>query len=157
MSTENLRRLYEELTPPPTEENAFVLIVTYAGFDGESELLQSLYNRGLKGRRLDKNLECYKADELFMFWTHKGRQPWQLGRAGRKYYEEQQRILRPGTFKRLHQNEWVSAESAFITGEMWDAITDESLNPSLTGERLYVGVDIGIKSDSATHEVFIGE
>jgi phage terminase large subunit-like protein len=147
--TENLRRLYEELTPPPTEENAFVLIVTYAGFDGESELLQSLYNRGLKGRRLDKKLECYKADELFMFWAHKGRQPWQLGSAGRKYYEEQRRILRPGTYQRLHENTWVSAESSFITGEMWDAITDESLNPSLTRETLFVGVDIGIKSDNA--------
>jgi phage terminase large subunit-like protein len=147
--TENLRRLYEELTPPPTEENAFVLIVTYAGFDGESELLQSIYNRGLTGKRLDKKLECYRADQLFMFWSHKRRQPWQLGREGRAYYDEQRRILRPGTFKRLHENEWVSSESAFITAEAWDAITDYSINPLLTGGSLYLGLDLGIKSDYA--------
>ena len=75
--TEKAHRLYEELTPPPTERSAWVLIVTYAGFTGESDLLESIYQRGLSGRRVDDELECYEADELFMFWSHSPRQVWQ--------------------------------------------------------------------------------
>jgi hypothetical protein len=26
--------------------------------------------RGMAGRRIDSELECYEADELFMFWSH---------------------------------------------------------------------------------------
>jgi len=50
---EKARRLYEELTPPPSEASAWLLIVTYAGFLGESDLLESIYQRGLSGRRVD--------------------------------------------------------------------------------------------------------
>src|SRR5262245_12943862 len=68
--SESSRRLYEELTPPPTEFSAWVLIVTYAGFTQESDLLETLYKRGIQGKRIDSELECYEADELFMFWSH---------------------------------------------------------------------------------------
>jgi phage terminase large subunit-like protein len=49
--SENAERLYEELTPPITEPNAWALIVTYAGFSGESKLLEAMYQRGLAGTR----------------------------------------------------------------------------------------------------------
>lgn len=65
--SESARRLYEELTPPPTEFSAWVLVVTYAGFTNESDLLESIYKRGMAGTRIDSELECYEADELFMF------------------------------------------------------------------------------------------
>ena len=55
--SEKARRLYEELTPPPTESSTWILIVTYAGFLGESDLLESIYQRGLSGRRVDTELE----------------------------------------------------------------------------------------------------
>ena len=145
---EAMQRLFEEMTPPPTEENAYILIVSYAGFTGESELLERFYQRGLAGKRIDKKLELYEADGLFMFWSHTPRQPWQTDKAGRKYYEEQRRILRPNTFMRLHENRWVSAESTFITPEQYDALIDRLRAPLLSGGNLYVGIDIGIKSDS---------
>ena len=63
---EKARRLFEELTPPPSEASAWMLIVTYAGFLGESDLLESIYQRGMGGRRIDAELECYEADELFL-------------------------------------------------------------------------------------------
>jgi hypothetical protein len=106
-----MTRLFEEMTPPPTEKGAYILIVSYAGFTSEGELLENLYKRGLKGKRIHKSLECYRG--LFMFWSHRKRQPWQLGVEGRAYYEEQARILRPNTFARFHRNEWVSSESVF--------------------------------------------
>jgi hypothetical protein len=73
--SEKARRLYEELTPPPSEFSAWALIVTYAGFLGEADLLESIYQRGIAGRRIDDELECYESDELFMFWSHTPRQP----------------------------------------------------------------------------------
>lgn len=147
-SLERMTRLFEEMTPPSTEAGAYVLIVSYAGFQGESELLENLYKRGLAGKRIHKTLEVYRAEGLCMFWSHVPRMPWQLGAEGRKYYAEQKRILRPGTFARLHRNEWVSAESTFITQAMWDAIVDPSWSPILSGGNLFGGVDIGVKHDS---------
>lgn len=145
-SSENAQRLYEELTPPPTEPNAWVLVVSYAGFTGESKLLESMYQRGLAGERADQELEVYHTGELTMFWSHMPRQPWQTS----EYYEEQQRSLRPGTFLRLHRNQWVTAESIFITPELWDPCVDHDLSPALVSESaVFVGVDAGIKSDNA--------
>ncbi len=144
---EAAQRLYEELTPPPTEENAGVLIVTTAGWSGESVLLERLYKQGIAGERLDDELEVYRADELFMFWSHTPRQPWLT----EKYYAEQARILRPATFARLHRNEWTTAESVFLTAQVWDSCVDPELRPLLPTEEfdLFGGVDAGIKGDNA--------
>jgi hypothetical protein len=108
-------RLFEELTPPPTEPDAWGLITGTAGWIGESKLWEGIYQRGRAGTRVDDELEMYEADDLFMFWSHTPRQPWQTGPAGEKYYAEQRRSLRPATFARLHRNEWVSSESTFLT------------------------------------------
>jgi phage terminase large subunit-like protein len=137
------------MTPPATDPGAYLLIVSYAGFTSEGELLESLYRRGLKGKRLHRSLEVYQEKGLCMFWSHKRRQPWQLGAEGRAYYAEQQRSLRPNTFARLHRNEWVSSETVFILPEQWDACVDYARNPILSGVALYLGIDVGVKSDNA--------
>jgi hypothetical protein len=131
------------LTPPPTEFSAWVLIVTYAGFLGESDLLESIYQRGMAGRRVDSALECYEADELFMFWSHTPRQPWQ----DEAYYAGQRRILRPAQFSRLHDNQWVSSESRFIDPSLWDSNVTPGLRPDATGS-LFIGIDASVKHDS---------
>jgi hypothetical protein len=56
-NSENLRRLFEELTPPATERDAWMLIASYDGFTEESTLLETLYQRGLAGTRVDDALE----------------------------------------------------------------------------------------------------
>src|SRR5262249_51202072 len=53
------------------------------------------------------------------------------------------------TYLRLHENRWVSSESTFITREQWEACVDPSRVPLLSGGVLYLGVDIGVKSDNA--------
>ena len=142
-------RLVEELTPPPTEPDAWGLMVTTAGWTGESSLLERIYQRGRAGTRLDDDLECYAADELFLFWSHTPRMPWQT----EQYYAEQQRSLRPATFARLHRNEWVTAESLFITPDLWDRNVDPDARPwlpAMAGEprlRIWVGVDVALKHD----------
>ncbi len=145
--SERAQRLYEELTPPPTEPDAWVLVVTYAGFIGESTLLEAMYQRGLAGTRVDDELELYEADGLAMFWSHTPRQPWQTP----AYYAEQARTLRPTTFARLHRNEWVAAESTFLTPELWDACVDVDRRPLLPAREpaLFVGVDASTEHDSS--------
>jgi phage terminase large subunit-like protein len=153
--SENAQRLYEELTPPITEANAWVLIVTYAGFTGESKLLEAIYQRGLAGTRVAGALEMYEADGLFMFWSHTRRQAWQTDAKAARYYANQERSLRPATFARLHRNEWVSAESMFITADLWDGCVDSTHQPLLANPRLQVvvGVDAAIKHDYASAQV----
>jgi phage terminase large subunit-like protein len=140
---ESMTRLYEELTPPPTEKSAWILIVSYAGFLGEANLLESIYKRGMAGRRIDDEIECYESDELFMFWSHTPRQPWQ----DQKYYEQQRKILRPAQYARLHQNQWASSESRFIEPTIWDQCVSPGLRPDTTGG-LFIGIDASVKHDS---------
>ena len=141
--SEKARRLYEELTPPPSEASAWILVVTYAGFLGEADLLESIYQRGMAGRRIDEELECYEHDELFMFWSHKARQPWQ----DKAYYEQQRKILRPVQFTRLHENQWVSSESRSIDPAIWDSCVVPGLKPDPSGI-LFIGIDASVKHDS---------
>src|SRR5262249_30192245 len=86
---------------------------------------------------------------MFMFWSHKRRLPEQLTPEARAYYAEQKNMLRPLTYLRLHENRWVSSESTFIDREQWLACVDPSRVPLLSGGVLYLGVDVGIKSDNA--------
>jgi phage terminase large subunit-like protein len=44
-------------------------------------------------------------------------------------------------------NEWTSSESRFIEPEVYDACVESGLREDLTGS-LFVGVDVGLKSDS---------
>jgi phage terminase large subunit-like protein len=67
------------------------------------------------------------------------------------YYAAQRRTLRPGTYLRLHENRWASAETAFITPELWDCCVDRTRSPLLPTRHasLFVGVDAATKHDTA--------
>lgn len=156
-TSERSRRLWEELTPVPTRVNSVRFITTYAGFEGESQLLWDLYLLGVgtdehpagQGERLHPTLPVYHnpAARLFVFWDHEARMPWQTP----AYYAAQRKVLRPTTYLRLHENRWASAESAFITPELWDPCLDTSRRPLLSDRRveLFVGVDAALKHDTA--------
>jgi phage terminase large subunit-like protein len=146
ITTENAERLFEELTPPPSEVDAWGELTTTAGWVGESKMLEALYQRGLAGQRIDPELPLYEAGELFMFWSHEGRQPWQTV----KYYAEQKAALREGTFRRLHLNEWVSAESTAIEPQTWDGCIHVEHGPIAPTQEPYViwAVDAAPKHDS---------
>lgn len=148
---ERLTRLFEELTPPPSEPEAWQLVVTYAGFSNESALLRSMYERGLEGERIDADLPVYRATGgMVMYWSHVGRQVWQTA----DYYEEQRRLLRPGTYLRIHENRWVSAESTFITAELHDGCVVNDLQPHQVpaDTSVFWAVDAAIKRDGTAVE-----
>jgi hypothetical protein len=74
-TSERARRLWDEMTPPPTRKIACRITTTYAGFEGESTLLEELYRRGLQQPLIGEDL--YAGENLLMFWSHRPVAPWQ--------------------------------------------------------------------------------
>lgn len=144
---ERAERLFEEATPIPTAENAWILIVTTAGFTGESRLLERLYRQGLQGERIDDELPIYRNGRLFMYWDHVARCPWHTP----EYLAEQRASLRSNTYLRLWENRWVSSEARFVDADAYDRCVDLSLRPVLADAELpiYIGIDAGVKSDTS--------
>jgi len=152
--SERDRRLFDELTPVPTRKNSIRFITTYAGFEGESQLLEDLYHQifdvqhnvkdGVE-RPLGEDFPAYAKGELFLYWDHEPRMPWQTP----EYYQSQKQQLRPNTYLRLHENLWVSSEVGLFNMDKWDACVDSDHSPPLSDKsiHLYVGVDASTKKD----------
>ena len=133
---ESMTRFFEELTTVPTRKHPLILVVSYAGFDTDDDnLLYSLYKKGLEG----------KDPTFFFYWSGKNLMPWQT----KGYLKQQRGRLRPGTYKRLHCNEWTSGDEPFIDMTEWDTCIDRKHSPILPDKKvsLVVGVDIGISHD----------
>jgi phage terminase large subunit-like protein len=143
-TSESAHRLWDELVPPPTRKLAARLVVTYAGFEGESELLQSLQTRGHKGTQIAPDL--YAQSGMLMYWTHSLTAPWQTP----EWLEEMRATMRTSAFIRQIENRFVTSESTFIDLAWWDACVDPAHRPSAADQRLpvWVGVDASVKRDS---------
>jgi phage terminase large subunit-like protein len=142
--SEASRRLWDEMCPVPTRKVSVRLSVTYAGYSGESKLLEELYKRGLKGAEVARAL--YEQPGMLMFWSHEPVAPWQT----KAWLDQMRAQLRPNAYLRLIENRWVTSESAFVEMADWDKCIDPDLSPELTNHSLpvYVGVDASIKRDS---------
>ncbi len=137
-------KMWAEMAPSPTRLNSIRLIDTYAGYDGESELLWGMYDAVvLSGHQLtveelgaggcfaeapnpDSLTPCYenRPAGLFAYWDSgpaARRMPWQTGEAFDSYLREEEATQTPPQFTRLHENTWSGAESEFVPIEWWDA------------------------------------
>jgi len=143
-NTERAHRLWDELVPPPTRKIACRLTTTYAGFEGESELLESLYRRGLQGEEIEPDL--YAQPGMLMYWTHEFTAPWQT----EEWREQMRAQHRPNAYLRQIENRWVSTESTFVEMEWWDACCDPAATPVLADRRLpiWIGIDASTKHDT---------
>lgn len=142
--SENSRRLWDELVPVPTRKISCRLVTTYAGFEGEGELLHELYKRGLQSPKVGKDLHA--GDGMLMFWSHTPIAPWQTN----EWLTEMRRSLRPNQYLRMIENRFVTTESSFIDLAWWDACVDPALKPVVTDRQLpiWVGIDASVKRDS---------
>jgi hypothetical protein len=143
-TTERAHRLWDEMIPVPTRKVSIRLTTTYAGFEGESDLLEQLYKRGLQGEEIAPAL--YRQSGLLMFWSHLPVAPWQSP----AWLEAMRMQLRPNAYLRMIENRWVTSESNFVEMKWWDSCTDADAHPELVDPRLSIwcGVDASVKRDS---------
>jgi phage terminase large subunit-like protein len=143
-TSERSHRLWDEMVPPPTRKIACRLTVSYAGFEGESQLLEGLYKRGLKQPIVGPDLHA--GDGLLMFWTHEPVAPWQTP----QWLTQMRGQLRPNAYLRLIENRFVTTESSFVDPEWLDACTDPVAAPIVADKNLsvWLGVDASVKRDS---------
>ncbi len=153
---------FNEMTPVPTKDS-IRLVETYAGFDGQSDLLRGIHDDGKEhGRQMTAGevalktgvpigafAEATQPDDLVPIWVNEEtglimywddgvkarRMPWQKGERGAKYYQEQESHLPPPQMTRLHSNLWVGGEGEFIPMTAWDACYDPDLERLEEGNR----------------------
>lgn len=129
-----LESMWSEMTISPMKfGKSQRWVETYAGFSGESPILERLYERGIKGERLDlsyedndlADLEVYRQGGMLMLWNTVPRLPWQTS----QYYASEEEVLLPTEFRRIHKNEWIGSVSKFVEKVWWDSCLE--LLPSL--------------------------
>ncbi len=164
-------RFWAEMAPSPTRPDSIRWVESYAGFEGESELLYGLYESAVKnGRQLtagelgdqsafveapnpDSLVPCYvnEAAGIFAYWDEGDvarRQPWQQGERGADYYANEAATQTPSQYTRIHLNRWVSAESSFIAIEWWDNAPPAPA-PLIVGDKtpVVVALDAAVSGD----------
>jgi phage terminase large subunit-like protein len=142
-TSERARRLWDEMAVPPTRKIACRFTCTYAGYQGESQLLEELYKRGLQQPQVGTDL--YAGDGLLMFWSHVPIASWQD-----EAWLASMRHERASAYTRMVLNEFASSESSFVDMSAWDACVHASLTPLQQDKQLnvWVGVDASVKRDS---------
>ena len=167
--SEASRRLWAEMTPPPTVPYPLRFIVTYAGFEEESDLLWDLYSKTvINGEPVPElaqivdrhgNPTCFrdKDHNIFTFWDTEPRMPWQTP----EYYSQQMSTLRPSDFLRMHRNMWVTSTEVAFPIHLWDKAVERGAETQLTAPLEFlpqhvarslpisVAVDIGVKHDQS--------
>ena len=108
-ASERARRLYDELVPVPTRKISCRLVVSHAGFEGEGQLLQELYNRGLAQPQVGPSL--YAGDGMLMAWHHTPIAPWQ----DEKWLAQMRQTLRPNQYLRMIENRFVTTRKPSST------------------------------------------
>ena len=113
------QKMWTETTLSPLKfGKSFRLLDTYAGFVGESPILEPLYAAIVKPEnRISETYPIYAVGRSFSLWNCEPRLPWQTP----AYYESEARVLTPNEFSRIHRNQWVSSTTTFIPIELWDA------------------------------------
>ena len=141
-TSERSRRLWDEMCVVPTRKISCRLTTTYAGFEGESELLEQLYHRGLAQPEIGPDL--HSGDGLLMYWTHQVQAPWQT----EAWVETMRHSLRPNAFLRMIENRFVSSEETFVPLEAWEACCTGRPIPADKSLKVWVGIDASVKRDS---------
>ena len=143
-TSENARRLVDELIPPPTRKIACRLTVTYAGWTGESKWLEEMYLRSLTLPEIGPSLRA--GDGMLCFWSHEPVAYWQDA----DWLADMRKSLRPSQYARMIENRFSAAHDSFISLSEWDQCVDSSLKHVISDRKLQVwaGCDASTKHDS---------
>lgn len=141
---ESAQRMWTEMTLSPMKfGKSQRWVETYAGFDGESPILEQLFETVVKPERcIDANVELYARDSILALWNTRPQHEWQTP----EYYASEALILTASEFDRVHRNQWATAISRFVPVEWWDACkvalpTFHRLSP------MVIAADAAVSSD----------
>lgn len=147
-----IQQMWTEMTLSPTKFGySQRWIETYAGFTGESPILEQLWERGTsRGERLDlsyddndlSDLEIYAEGDMLLLWNDRPRLPWQT----KEYYAAEMGVLTEIEFSRIHRNQWASSTAKFVPDEWWDACEQEILS-NVHKKPMVLGVDAAVSGD----------
>jgi phage terminase large subunit-like protein len=124
----------------------------YAGFFGQSVLLEELYNRGKQLPLVGDSLHA--GDGLIFAWHHKPVAPWQD-----EAWLTDMRRQRASVYQRHVLNEFAASASQYVELSKWDACVDASLGP-LPNDRtvsIWVAIDAAHKHDQAAIVAVAGD
>jgi phage terminase large subunit-like protein len=143
-TSESAHRLWDEMVPVPTRKVSCRLVTSYAGFEGESELLQDIYNRGTSQPSIGQDLHA--GEGRLMFWTHQPIAPWQ----DEQWLQQMRSSLRPPQYLRMIENRFTSSDSTFVDLDWYDSCVDPDARPVVADKTIsvWVGVDASVKRDS---------
>ena len=140
------QRMWTETTLSPLKfGHSQRWVETYAGIEGESPVLENLYDTGVRnGELIDPENQVYvnRGSRQFTLWRTHPHLPWQTD----DYYRQESSLLTPSEFRRVHRNEFVSSEDAFIPSEWWDGAKSEIAPPS-RNEPIILAADAATVSD----------
>ena len=161
--SETSRRMWIEMTPIkiPGVPLSLRFVSTYAGFEGESDLLWGLYDKivnegnaveGLKHIHHDSGEPtCWENGRMFAYWDSAHRMPWQT----EEYYAEQMAsTMKANEYARLHENRWTFGSEPFMDINWWDrvAVLSKDLVHDVKSDRrqlpVVIGCDASTKHDS---------
>jgi phage terminase large subunit-like protein len=126
---EHKERLWTEMTVPPTRYGkAFRWVESYAGFEGESTVLENLYETGVNNGIRHPAFPVVpvyvnQRARMFCYWDEgeaARRMPWQIS----EYYAEEAQLLTYHEFERVHMNKWQRPLDKAIPIEWWDRLVD---------------------------------
>ena len=157
------QNMWAEMTIPPGKHGqAFRWVESYAGFVGESQLLYSLYELGVKqGEMLwpdrlyhtnfgdPSPLELYvnRPARMLCLWNTVPR----CSAQSKEYYDSERTILTPIQFDRMHRNQWVTSTETFVPMAWFYACkraNEEWPEFDKKNQAMIIGLDAGVSDDN---------
>ncbi len=137
--------LWSEATLSPARAGqSFKFVESYAGFKGESLILERLYESIIKqGKPHDRIPELYTNGSSIGYWCTRRNMPWQVDHP--EYYAQEEREKTPAEYARIHGNVWADAQQAFVPIEWWKSCQSEYTTNK--GDTFVMGVDAATTSD----------
>lgn len=138
--------LWSEAALSPTRKgHSFKFVESYAGFEGQSTVLERLYNNIIKEGVKHPNIpEVYSKGTMVGYWCTRRIMEWQLNNP--EYYAQEATDKTPQEYARIHGNEWSTSSQAFVPSQWWEACQVASV-PDLGRRGVVMGVDAAVEND----------
>lgn len=143
----DLQMWAEQRISPTKFGKGQIWVESYAGYSGESPVLERLYETGVThGEQIDlgiDGLEVYRNDRQLTLWNTQPRLPWQTP----DYYAAEAKDLTDAEFNRIHRNTWAAPQSKFVPDTWWAACKRDSLPVMKRNEPMVLALDAAESDD----------